>query len=160
MELERIRRGDIILCNTNSQNQVTKGIALKTANLFLNIEKYGRIFTEKFPKVCKYTTKTLTKQITTFPIYSLLHPLNIGGYTKVASLSMENGINRVNNVVNINYAIKIIGIMREEQLTGNYANNVMLKKSLMNAEFELQMVGNAKIIEKRQKVYNPSNKPV
>ncbi len=109
---------------------------------------------EKFRCGCKYITKILTRQITTFPICNLSRPLNTSGCTLVADLSMENGRNHVQYAENLNQPPINIGIFQEDSLTGNSAKNALYKKALKQERFLSQKVGSVKIIHQKTEVFN------
>ena len=121
-----------------------------------NIVSFGKIITERFLLGCRYITKILTRQTTIFPICNLSHPLNINGCTLVADLSTENGRSLANNVENIRYVMRKIGIFLVDGLTGKYAKNASSKNHLKQERFLLQKVGSVKIINGKTIVYNIS----
>lgn len=156
IEAEQIKQGDKILWrnHTNLPKKAMIDTHSLTENSLWNIEEYGKTITGQSPKVCKFTTKTSTKLIMTFPICNLLRPLNTNGCTRVAFLSTESGISLVPSAANTKNATKIIGILAEGGLTEDYVNSVTAKKVLKSVEFSLQTVGSVKIIEKETQVYN------
>lgn len=157
-EASKITNNDFILWNKRIikiENPQKKDILeLGKEKLKWSTSLYGKSILEKSPMDIKYTISMGTKPTIELKIYSLSLPLNTNGYTKVASLSLENGINHVLYAENIKNAMKKIGISAEELSMGRYAKNATLKKQLRTEEFELKMVGSVRTIQRKTKVYN------
>jgi site-specific DNA-methyltransferase (adenine-specific) len=147
--------GRICKKHTKKQKKVISDIyETRKENCDLSILLFGKSIMVKFLWVCKYIIKILTKQTTIFPIYNLLHQLNISGITLVADLSMVNGKSRAKFAENIKNAIMKIGIILGAGSTEKYAKNVLLENQSKQEIFLLKKVGSVKIINQKTKVYN------
>ena len=127
-----------------------------TGGFASNIALFGKGIMENCRSACRFTTRILTRQITTFPISNLSLLLSTSGCTLVAELSMENGRSLVKSAENLSYAMKRIGIFLAAGLTGSFAKNASSKKALKQESFLLKKVGSVKIIHQKTKVYNLS----
>lgn len=156
---ELIKITDKILCRTTVKKYISPqekdiSVSIGKVNLKWSISLFGNAILEKFQKAIKYITLMATNRTITLRTSSLSQPLNINGYTKVASLLSMNGISRVLYAENISGATKSIGICQEGGLMGRFAKSAMSKRSSKSVEFEFQKVGSVKIINAKTKVYN------
>lgn len=119
-----------------------------------NTMSCGSHITEKYPLDTKSTTSMGTKQTITLITSNLSLPLNTNGYTVVAKLSMENGINRVQYVESTNLAQKSFGTCREDGFREESVKNVTYSTHCKYEKFLLQKVGSVKIIQEKTMVYN------
>ena len=152
-EAEQITNDDFILWNENLQKKDTLGINI-TECCVSNTTLYGNNITEKSQEENKSTISMGIKPIIELKTSCLSHHLNTNGYTVVAKLSEENGINNVVYVENSNHAQRISGISTELGLQANCVKNVTLKNQLKFVKFSLQKVGSVKTIQGKRKVYN------
>lgn len=155
---ELLKGGDKILClkNTKPQEKVICDIEQMGRDCEWNIALYGKNTLEKSQMVCRFITLMGTRPITTFPICNLLRPLNTSGYTKVASLKMENGISHVNVAASIKKCVRKIGTLIKRLIISPHhtVSHVISKKESKIVDVEWQTVGNIKTIQRKQKVYN------
>ena len=119
-----------------------------------NTTLYGNNTMEKSQRDTKYITSMETRQTITLKICNLSLPLNTSGYTVVAKLLTENGINRVQYAESTNLVQKNIGILMENGLLGGNARSVASSTLLKSAKFSLQRVGSVNNIHEKTKVYN------
>jgi len=145
------------LCKKNTKKQQRGILGLQkilTGDSEWNIVSFGKNIMASCLSVCRFIIKILIKQTTLFPICNLLHPLNTNGCTLVADISTENGKSLANNVANIRFALRRIGISLVAGLTAKSAKNVSSKSLLKQERFLLQKVGSVKIINEKTVVYN------
>jgi len=126
----------------------------KMENLEWSIISFGKKIMGKFQQACRFIIETTTRQIISFPISSLSHPLNIKGYTLVADLSTMNGKSHVKFVESLKSVLQNFGIIQEVGLMGESAKSALSKNKLEIEKFVLQKVGSVKNIETNIKVYN------
>ena len=119
-----------------------------------NTTLYGNNTMEKSQRDTKYITSMETRQTITLKICNLSLPLNTSGYTVVAKLLTENGINRVQYAESTNLVQKNIGILMENGLLEGSAGSVTSSTLLKSAKFSLQRVGSVNNIHEKTKVYN------
>lgn len=159
VQAEQIQKNDYILWNKS----IKRNTNLQRKDIFVQGDKtalkwsmceFGRVFSGKFQKVTKSIISMVTRKTIVLKTYSLSQPLNISGYTKVASLSSILGISRVRYVVNIKDATKRTGIIPEALSMVRFVKSAISKKHANSVRFERVKVGSVKNIEKEETVYN------
>ena len=157
---EQVKEGDELLSLWKQDMLLQKrdicGTELTAKDSGWSIALFGKKTMARFLTGCRFITRTLTKPITTFPIYSLSRPLNTSGYTKVADLSTAFGISRANAAASSNRSQKKTGIFgkRTDGFNLPFASRVTSRKLSKTAVCVSQTVGNVKIINEKTRVYN------
>jgi len=159
IQAEKIVKGDKLLClkNTPRQKKDIYGTEkTKMEGSEWNTLSFGKRISAQFQRVCKSTTKTLTKQTIALKTSSLSVPLNINGYTKVADLKTEFGISGAFAAACSSLLRKITGTLtrRPDGSPRRFVGHATSKKYATTAEFVLQTVGSARSIETKTPVIN------
>ncbi len=156
---ELIRENDEILwranlkTNTNPQRKVISGLEGKEKRKW-SMCLFGKTSLARFLKGFKSITLMGTRKTIILQTSNLSLPLSIKGYTKVASLSLMNGLNHVQYAANTSDATGTTGIIHGDGLMELYAKNVTSKKWSGGVRFVPRKVLNVKTILGKTEVYN------
>lgn len=149
-----ITTNDYILWNENLQKKDILDTTTKDV-CDSNIISFGNSITGESQKDTKSTILTEIKQIIELKTSNLSLQLSTSGYTVVANLLMENGINHVVYVESTSRVQESIGISkRQDGLLKECASLAISDTLSKYVKCSLQKVGSVKTIQEKTKVYN------